>query len=235
MSKRSPRSSPDRLFASCALGPCFAAACLLVLAIPSSTFGAGLAEGSDGSRDELVEIVREITADGSYQTEFPGRIEEQPTDPSRWAGLGSVASLLLLAVLTVVLALGATWLVIEFHSWKQTKRAKAEPAVIAAAPADGLARDAEEPARLAGEGRYAEAIHSLLLLAIGSISRRLDFRARRSLTSRELMREFPLDDHARRAFTHLVLAVEMAHFGGAAVGADDYQRCVEHFRRSTGA
>ncbi len=100
----------------------------------------------------------------------------------------------------------------------------AETAAVAERPLD----DAEALARA---GRFGAAIHVLLLRTLEELMRKLDRPLPRSKTSREILHEVRLPDEARGALSHLVSAVEVSFFGGAEPGAEDYQVCVERFRR----
>jgi hypothetical protein len=91
-----------------------------------------------------------------------------------------------------------------------------------------------DPAGLAAEGRYMEAVHALLLAAIALLSRRFRLPLPPSRTSRELLRALPLQGAAREAFAGLVGTVERSWFGGAAIGPEEYEASVERFRKVEG-
>jgi hypothetical protein len=93
------------------------------------------------------------------------------------------------------------------------------------APERELAFD--DASRLAAEGRYAEAVHALL------IAERSRVAIQPSRTSRELVKLLPLGPDARGAFADLVRTVELSLFGGAPVGPEDYERNLERFRALT--
>lgn len=80
-------------------------------------------------------------------------------------------------------------------------------------------------------GRWAEAVHLLLQLAV----RRLEHRLRRTvppnLTSREMLRLRDLEAPARTPLSTLVEAVELSHFGGLPATREDFQRCAEAYQR----
>jgi hypothetical protein len=80
---------------------------------------------------------------------------------------------------------------------------------------------------LAARGRFAEAIHALLLETLDALSRAA--RLAPSLTSREIAARIPLPAPAREALSGLVLAVELSRFGGAAAGETDYRACLDRF------
>lgn len=83
--------------------------------------------------------------------------------------------------------------------------------------------------RLAAAGRFAEAVHALLMRTIEALGRQIV--VSRALTSREILARAGLPTDARAAFADLVTAVEITHFGGRGADADDYARCVACFHR----
>jgi hypothetical protein len=96
--------------------------------------------------------------------------------------------------------------------------ARRDPTVVLAA-ADELAR----------EGRYAEAMHVLLLRCLADIRARLDEPFADSLTSREILRSTRLPDKARDPLRDVVGRVEWTYFGEYPAGQDDYAACRTSF------
>ena len=78
--------------------------------------------------------------------------------------------------------------------------------------------------RLAGEGRYGEAIHLLLFRSIDELAGRRPGAVKPALTSRDIARLETLPAGAREAFARLALAVETSFFGGRPAGADAFGR-----------
>jgi hypothetical protein len=187
-------------------------------------------------RFEAAEQAREIVANGRYQTELPEPtgLEEGFGWLGRLAALSPVARLAIAAVAAAVIALLVLWISIEARRWRRVGReARREAADDGLGPElDG--DDVGDAARLAQAGRYGEAIHLLLLLAIRRLSRHARVPPAHSRTSRELGRLLPLEGPARSAFRELVLAVEVSHFGGVDAGPDDWAACRSHFRTATG-
>lgn len=104
----------------------------------------------------------------------------------------------------------------------------------AAAAADGA--DGGEGSRLddyesfARRGRYAEAVHLLLLRSIDSIRER-GVAVSSALTSREILRHASLEEAEREALSTLVDVTEVTHFGGRDASEDDFVLCRDLFRR----
>ena len=145
------------------------------------------------------------------------------------------ARILLWAVLAAA-AVGFGWMIYErlrhgvWH-WPRWRRRRAVAVVDAAAepdwapeiaPARALLREADA---LAGEGRFAEAIHLLLWRSLEDIRRRRPRLLRPSLTSRDIAAAAELPDAARTTFAAIARVVERSLFGGVPVGADDWAAC----------
>lgn len=81
----------------------------------------------------------------------------------------------------------------------------------------------EEADALAVQGRFAEAIHHLLLRSIEDIRRRRPAVVRPALTSRELAASEGIPGRARDLFAAIAGLVERSLFGGRAVGEGDWQ------------
>ncbi|EZP50056.1 DUF4129 domain-containing protein [Sphingomonas sp. RIT328] len=77
--------------------------------------------------------------------------------------------------------------------------------------------------RLAGEGRFAEAIHHLLFHSIEDIARRRPALRRPSLTSRELAAAALLPAAVRPLFAQIAGLVERSLFGGRPIGREEWQ------------
>jgi hypothetical protein len=190
-----------------------------------------------------------VLADPGYQTDLPaakrraepspqGSDVELPVMASPAVHAASAAAALAQLVLWVLLGVALVLLVIWAAS-ALAGRTKPEKGPDAALPGGGSA-DRETPwlpgdaARLAGEGRYGEAIHVLLLVAIRQLGQRSPRGLEPSRTSRELIRLVPLAPDGRRSFEALVRTVELTLFGGVAAGAEDYSQSLDHFRTVTG-
>lgn len=169
--------------------------------------------------DEIARRAAELLASGGYQTELPHQ-----TPASFALPLGPLAillRLLLWGALAVLAFLAVAWLV------RRLAPGERDAAVDEGATPAPVAIPIESAEALASEGRWAEAIHALLLETLEALSRAA--RLAPSLTSREIVERVPLPARAREALSGLVLAVEVSRFGGAAAGADDYRACLGRF------
>ncbi len=189
-----------------------------------------------------------MLADSRYQRALPAHPDSPDSDlPARSRsfrggalpsislpvlGAGAALSRLVFVVLlVVVVALIAVWVV---RTTVERRRGSAGPET---GPAADPAATGPEPepafedaSRLAAEGRYAEAVHALLLAAIRHFAERSRTAVPPSRTSRELVRLLPLGPETREAFTELVRTVELSLFGGAAVGPEEWERNLTRFR-----
>lgn len=82
----------------------------------------------------------------------------------------------------------------------------------------------DEADALAAKGRFAEAIHHLLLRSIDDIARRRPRLVRPALTSRELSASDGIPPAARELFTGIALMVERSLFGGRDIARADWER-----------
>jgi hypothetical protein len=146
--------------------------------------------------------------------------------------LGKVIFTVLLGVTGVLIV---SWIVREVVA-RRRRSAPLKPVqlVVAAAGPGRSPASFDDAARLAGEGRYAEAVHALLLAAIRHFAERAKTPVQASRTSRELVRVLPLSPDAREAFAELVRTVELSLFGGGEVAAEDYERSRARFQSLTG-
>lgn len=87
-----------------------------------------------------------------------------------------------------------------------------------------LVRPLDDAEVLAQQGRYAEAIHVLLLRTFEELAR-ADGRVPSHLTSREILAAIRLRSGAREALADLALTVEVTWFGDDVPGEPDWLRC----------
>lgn len=101
-----------------------------------------------------------------------------------------------------------------------------------AAPRQGRAAGRYQIAEaLAREGRFVEAMHELLLEALGEIRARLGDRLADSLTSREVLRKAPLTETGQAALREIIGRVEWTYFGEHPGQRNDYLVCRDSFDR----
>lgn len=248
---RSPRSSPERRLACAAL---LLAGFVLPGELPAA------AQPAAAPPAEVRAKARAALADPRYQRTLPDHterqgsfshakgkpsgsppevpVEEEPDSPEvSLPALGAGAflgRLIFVVLLAVVGVLFVTWIVREIVA-RRRRSAGPRSAPAAAAVASPLEREPsfDDASGLAAEGRYAEAVHALLLAAIRHFAERSRTAVQPSRTSRELVRLLPLGPETREAFAELVRTVELSLFGGGSVGAEDYERNLARFQALT--
>ena len=136
-------------------------------------------------------------------------------------------------LLWTVIAIGAAALAwalynrLKHGEWnfRLPRRAQADdlPAEEEWVPAEAGARSwLEEADALAGQGRFTEAIHHLLVRSVEDITRRRPALVRPALTSRELAASQAIPDRARTLFSGIARMVELSWFGGKTAGAEEW-------------
>lgn len=134
-------------------------------------------------------------------------------------------SVIALAAATLLVVL---WRGLREQKWDWPFRRRRRPAADAEPEAEW--RPDEAPARawleeadaLALAGRYAEAIHHLLLRSVEDIARRRPHLVRPALTSRELAAADAIPFGARGIFARIAAIVERSLFGGRDVDAAEW-------------
>lgn len=86
---------------------------------------------------------------------------------------------------------------------------------------------------LARQGRFVEAMHTLLLQSLADMRQRLGEQFADSLTSREILRSSRLPDRGRASLREIIARVEWTYFGAHPAGPSDYQACREKFSELT--
>jgi hypothetical protein len=199
-------------------------------------------------QDKIERAYRAIKRDDAYQFDLAEPIPRRPASSfektvgrffSRifsfiapllemlfWLGLGA-------------LGLGALYLIgraiYETRFAAAPKKTEDAPDIPLYQPARAQARILlEEVDKLAAEGRYGEAVHTLLFRSIQDIDRNRPNIVRRSLTSREIGSLSVLTAEARTAFSTIAGVSELAHFGGVAVNKSGFETARAAYAELTG-
>ncbi len=154
------------------------------------------------------------------------RDQEQLASP-----IATAMRMIVYGVLAVALVMVLMWLARDLKRGSDTDSLDGEPVPEPTIDQDVLQRPIGDADELARAGRYAEAIHTLLLRTLMELVRATRTRVPASLTSREILARVPLVPAARTALNALVVAVEVTYFGDDASGAADYERCRGEFQR----
>jgi len=175
------------------------------------------------AKPDPAQAVQGALRGGGVQTDLPVKAE-----PENWGfklpdGLGN---LLLWGGVIAGVAMIALAMKDSLPGFDRSRKLVAQDDVAAAgARADSMTAAQVEADDLAAQGRYAEAMHVLLLRAVAELRERLEVSFADSLTSREILRRAPLESAARQAFARIIGDVELTHFGDALAAREDYLGC----------
>jgi hypothetical protein len=184
--------------------------------------------------DEIRQRARSVL-EKDYQAELPEGPRLPDVDLPDLGLLADVALVILVALGVAALILAVLWLAQSLSSKRERSPASpGQPGSLVEAPANETGPSLAEAERLAAEGRWSEAVHALLLIAVRRLCARFSVPQASSRTSRELVRALPLQGESREAFTSLVRTVEISLFGGTPLGPDDWQSSLDRFRRIEG-
>ncbi len=174
-----------------------------------------------------------LVADKTLQFEMKGI--EPPPPPPGWlqplieflSTLGPVFKIIFwlgLAALVVAVLWFIAREVIRIRLPERTRKLDIEDDGWRPAPAAALALLSDADA-LAAEGRFAEAVHLLLLRSINDIDGRLPNTVRPALTARDIAGLNRLPAAARPAFDRIARVVENSLFGGRPVDRAAFTDC----------
>lgn len=208
--------------------------CLTLLAMPMAGMAADTNAGAAGKKETLDQAYARMQADPTYQKEFlqpPAPPELRPGP--QWlrqllAALGTVFRYLFWIGVAVVVGGFVFYMGRELIRLRRPAKTDAETddtPVILLQPEAGKARVLLDDAdRLAGEGRFAEAVHLLLFRSIADLEEHLPGHVKRSQTSREIEILTAMPPEPKSGFEQIRQMVETSFFGGRGVDADAYAK-----------
>ena len=224
---------------------------LLPIALAATVFASGLAADGPATAQQGFHELEEVhdsrdavLSDGRYQTDKPETEVKPETEPLRippwlvktilWT-LGAVVAGLVLFFLFNL----AFDLLRDRTAFKRRREGRLDDPAKIETPVVARDREAEkltlsEADQLAAEGRFSEAIHLLLLVAMARLRRELGPRVAPALTSREVLRLTPIPGEAADPLSRMVSLSEINHFGGRQAGEPDYRSCRDDFLRFNG-
>lgn len=228
--------------------------CLSIFAVPqiAAAQAASAETTTDASivqsEEDIERAFRAVKRDEAYQYELADPIPRRPPSAFEKA-LGRffnaifkfIAPLLQIIFWLGIgaLAMGAIYLIgraiYETRFAKIEKKTEKTPEIPLYQPAQAQARILlDEVDKLAAEGRYGEAVHTLLFRSIQDIDRNRPNVVRRSLTSREIGSLSVLTAEARTAFSTIAGVSELAHFGGVSVNKAGFETARTAYAELTG-
>lgn len=235
----------------------------VTLALPSAIAVAAPTEPAEPA--DIARAVERAFDDPEIQREWPDDMalsrgtttpaatsELTPSDLNT-AAASHVANFVLWAIAIAVILLILVWLGLAFARHRGEGRGAVHVGAAPPPPRSPHAAEPDDPATLAAQGRYAEALHAMLLRALWTLPQART-QTRAGTTSRELVTALaartgparpsspptatsapaPTPTHID-ALRELLEAVELTHFGGRPVSAADYERYVPAYRRALDA
>lgn len=161
----------------------------------------------------------------------PDRARHQDDEVGVASGLSAVMRMIMYGVLAVALVMLGMWLFRDLRRGSDTESLDGEEVPQATVDQGVLERPIGDADELARAGRFADAIHTLLLRTLVELVRATRTRVPSSLTSREILSRVPLVPTARDALYQLVSTVELTYFGDDVPGQADYDRCRHEFQK----
>jgi hypothetical protein len=138
-------------------------------------------------------------------------------------------------VMAVVLAIVLFWLLRGSMGYESDHRVAEAEAESDEADRGVVERPLGDAEALASSGRFADAVHTLLLKTLMELAMKRGQPLQSSLTSREIVARVGLPDSARAALTEIVDVVEISHFGDLPIGENEYRKCLDSYSRFSAA
>lgn len=196
----------------------------------------------------LRQLAERILEDDRYQRSLPAEEVEEEEVPG-WLqrlfelrlptfGLGRILLFFMATAVAVLLVVGIVSM-LRRDRWSQTVPGEATATSRPSGPLPLRPVTLEEAQVAAARGDFGEAVHLLLLHALGQLSSQQPLAVSKARTSREVLRRVHLQPLAHEALETLVGRTESWLFGGRELREQDYRGCLEACRvlagpRSTG-
>jgi len=198
---------------------------------------AGLAWAAHAASTSLEEAHEALKNDRSYVFDYAVREVQQSrprtarSNSGFFDSLGGILEVVFWAAVIIAIGLLLFFIIAEAIRLSKIERGAeeiktAKPEIIPnyqpeAQAAKSLLGDVDE---LAAQGRYEEAIHTLLLRSISDIRENRPKAVPKAMTSREISHISILSELARQAFRNIGDRVERSYFGGRKLSKDDFER-----------
>jgi hypothetical protein len=190
--------------------------------------------------EAISQAVEQVYSSGQYQTELP-KVHKPELPQIKPLRLPEMVIEVLRVLFWALVVVGIGLLLFYLaragpDAWRRLrgKPRPASPLTVAIAPGaaeDVAAGDLAEIDSLARAGRYAEAVHALLLHGLLLLRRQLGLQLAPSLTSREILHVPALPRLSRQALEVIIAAVELCHFGARPADEALYRRCRERYEQ----
>ncbi len=204
---------------------------ILVFALTLSSAGSSLS--AQNPQDAVQSSIREL----SLQSDMPADVI---APPDRYSSLFHISNEMVRIILWGAVLFGAGVLFYSLRDdlplWDRSRKLlAAEEGAHKTSTKIAMEEAQLQADDLARAGRYAEAMHVLLLQSLREMRRQLKTTFSDSLTSREILRLVQLSDLGRNAFSKMIQGVEYTHFGNQDAGPADYETCCNYYQILTQA
>lgn len=206
----------------------FSAAVLFLVPFLAMAERQAAAAGADPA-EVMGRIVRDLDLQDMPRPDTP-----RPTSTTRWHIPADLARLILIGALIAGTGFALYSVRDTLPRWPRAKVGKkgASPTPVAdVAQVRRMEASADDADALAGEGRFAEAMHVLLLRSLVELRERIPALVTDALTSREILQRATLPGDGPLALSDLIDRVERVHFGRRPAAAEDYGACRTSYRR----
>lgn len=181
----------------------------------------------DFDREELEQRLRDHESRGG------GGWGGGSSSPGGAGALSPIVSMLMWALLIAGAVVVIFYVVRELGRGRRDRVRASDPAIAEepvphVAQLEGPLADADA---LAAQGKFAEAIHTLLLRTFQELAKASASHVSPHLTSREILARIPMLGDGRDALGELVAVVEVTWFGDDVPGEADWLRCRAQFDR----
>lgn len=181
---------------------------------PGSGDGSPLSAARPSADSLAAESIRRL----GLQASLPGSL---PSEPTAWWSVPLSWWLLFAAVLAVVVLLAY---LLRDVRWRP-RGGVGVPDLPPDAQTAGQPLHLARAQHFATQGRFAEAMHELLLQGLAEMRARAGGHLADSLTSREVLRATRLPEQGRAALQAMIAQVEWTWFGDHEADPDDYHAC----------
>lgn len=188
---------------------------------------------SAGTAADPVAVMRPLIDELDLQG-MPAPAQEAPVSTTRWQISAELARTILFAALVCGVGFALHALRDTLPGWRRPEAdvsGTPHPIAPAAEQVRRMEATAADADALAAEGRFAEAMHVLLLRSLLEVRERCPGLFRDAWTSREILRRASLPSEGPVVLRDLIDRVEPVHFGRRPAAPEDYRACRTSYAR----
>jgi len=209
----------------------FAVILLMAWAPDAACLSVGASYSQDNDPNDITEKARKIISDPSYQKRLAPESESKGImiKSGSMKTSGYLIWGIVFIAIALIVALIVIW-VVAIYRQREQKPIRPSPSKEPRNQEDGMRASLSEVESLASQGKYDDAIHHLLLLAVNRLTALRNDPVPHQLTSRELTNILPRTDDEKDLFKRMVSVVELSLFGNREMDEDDYHSCLNIYK-----